>query len=271
MRSPSPARARATAFPRDGGFAPKPLPPRWGKAGMGVTVTPHLLSSPATGEEITRPARATAFPRDGLACGVLVTSEGYVGWAATSRGLRRLTLPQQDRARALTLLGLDAPPIRRGEGERSWRDLGPRLERHFAGEPVAFNDLPLDLDGLTPFAISVLEAVRDIPRGQVRSYGQVAASVGRPGTARAVGSVMAANPICIVVPCHRVIGSDGSLTGFGGGLELKRRLLEMEGTRNEGASARRVPCSQDLVPTPPTGQRGAPGGPGPPRGAPRGP
>ena len=63
----------------------------------------------------------------------------------------------------------------------------------------------------------------------MRSYAEVAASVGRPNAARAVGAAMASNPVCVIIPCHRVIGSDGSLAGFGGGLELKRRMLELEG------------------------------------------
>jgi methylated-DNA-[protein]-cysteine S-methyltransferase len=116
-------------------------------------------------------------------------------------------------------------------GDSDWRGLASRLQRYYAGQPVTFEDLPLDLDGMTSFSRSVMLAVRAIPHGQVRSYGQVAASVGRPGAARAVGAVMARNPVCVVVPCHRVVGSDGALTGFGGGLPLKRRMLELEGSR----------------------------------------
>jgi methylated-DNA-[protein]-cysteine S-methyltransferase len=75
----------------------------------------------------------------------------------------------------------------------------------------------------------VLETVRSIPHGEVRSYGWVARQIGKPKAARAVGQALAANPMPLVVPCHRVIGSDGSLTGFTGGLKMKKRLLELEG------------------------------------------
>ncbi|HEY0513475.1 MAG TPA: MGMT family protein, partial [Thermoanaerobaculia bacterium] len=83
----------------------------------------------------------------------------------------------------------------------------------------------------TPFERSVWDELRRIPFGETRSYGEIAQAIGRPGAARAVGRANGANPIPIVVPCHRVIGSDGSLTGFGGGLEAKSRLLEIEGRR----------------------------------------
>lgn len=80
----------------------------------------------------------------------------------------------------------------------------------------------------TAFQKQVWAALQRIPFGQTRSYGQLAAALGRPGAARAVGRANATNPICLLVPCHRVIGSDGSLTGFAFGEELKRRLLELE-------------------------------------------
>ncbi len=102
-----------------------------------------------------------------------------------------------------------------------------QLEEYFAGRRQEF-DLPLSPVG-TPFELAVWEELKKIPFGETRSYGEIAASLGRPGSARAVGRANGANPIPIVVPCHRVIGADGSLTGFGGGLEAKSRLLEIEG------------------------------------------
>ena len=104
-----------------------------------------------------------------------------------------------------------------------------QLAEYFAGERRDF-DLRLAPEG-TPFERSVWEELRRIPFGETRSYGEIAQAIGRPGAARAVGRANGANPIPIVVPCHRVIGSDGSLTGFGGGLEAKSRLLEIEGRR----------------------------------------
>ncbi len=86
----------------------------------------------------------------------------------------------------------------------------------------------LDLTAGTPFQQQVWQTLLRIPAGETRSYGRVAAAIGRPRAARAVGQAVGANPIAIIVPCHRVVGSDGSLTGFGGGVEQKRRMLEME-------------------------------------------
>jgi methylated-DNA-[protein]-cysteine S-methyltransferase len=87
---------------------------------------------------------------------------------------------------------------------------------------------PLDPRG-TPFQMSVWEALQEIPYGQVRSYASVAARIGKPRAVRAVGAANGSNPIPILIPCHRVIGSNGTLTGYGGGLGLKERLLRLEG------------------------------------------
>jgi len=89
----------------------------------------------------------------------------------------------------------------------------------------------LDMQGATEFLARVWDVVRAIPRGQVRSYSSVAQQVGSPHGARAVGRAMDINPFPIVVPCHRVVGKHGQLTGFGGGLDMKSRLLALEGAR----------------------------------------
>jgi methylated-DNA-[protein]-cysteine S-methyltransferase len=101
-----------------------------------------------------------------------------------------------------------------------------QLEEYFAGDRREW-DLPLAPAG-SPFQLEVWAALRRVPYGTTASYGQVAATIGRPGAARAVGLANGRNPISIVVPCHRVIGADGSLTGYGGGLERKRQLLDFE-------------------------------------------
>ena len=101
-----------------------------------------------------------------------------------------------------------------------------QLEEYFDGARTAF-DLPLAASG-SRFEEAVWGALSEIPYGETRSYGEVARAVGRPDRARAVGTANARNPLAIVVPCHRVIGSDGSLTGYGGGLERKRALLALE-------------------------------------------
>jgi methylated-DNA-[protein]-cysteine S-methyltransferase len=101
-----------------------------------------------------------------------------------------------------------------------------QLDEYFAGERRDF-ELPLAPEG-TPFWQEVWSALREIPYGQTRSYGELAEQIGRPGAARAVGLANGRNPIAIVVPCHRVIGSNRSLTGYAAGVERKRQLLELE-------------------------------------------
>ncbi len=101
-----------------------------------------------------------------------------------------------------------------------------QLQAYFRGELTRF-DIPLASEG-TPFQLKVWEALKNIPYGKLVSYKTIAETIGNPKAVRAVGGANGKNPIPIIVPCHRVIGSDGSLTGFGGGLETKKRLLELE-------------------------------------------
>ncbi len=101
-----------------------------------------------------------------------------------------------------------------------------QLQAYFGGELKEF-DLPLALEG-TDFQLRVWKALRTIPYGETISYAQLAQCIGNPKAVRAVGLANGSNPIPIIVPCHRVIGSDGSLTGFGGGLSTKKKLLELE-------------------------------------------
>ncbi len=109
-----------------------------------------------------------------------------------------------------------------------------QIESYLNGERQSF-DLPIDWRGMTDFQIAVRKAVMALPFGSTASYGDIAAAVGNPRAARAVGSVQADNPISFVIPCHRVIGSDGSLHGYGGfgGLETKAWLLELEAANSE--------------------------------------
>ena len=105
-------------------------------------------------------------------------------------------------------------------------DLRDQLGEYFAGDRRGF-DLALAPQG-SEFQLRVWEALREIPYGETRSYGELAARIGHPGSARAVGAANGRNPISIVVPCHRVIGATGSLTGYAGGIERKRLLLDLE-------------------------------------------
>jgi methylated-DNA-[protein]-cysteine S-methyltransferase len=108
-----------------------------------------------------------------------------------------------------------------------------QLGEYFAGSRAAF-DLPLDARG-TEFQRAVWAELSRIPFGVTRSYGEIAERIGRPKSVRAVGAANGANPIAVIVPCHRVIGADGTLTGFGGGLPLKKKLLALEGVLLEVA------------------------------------
>jgi len=119
------------------------------------------------------------------------------------------------------------------EPEPDWQqDAGPfrpcieQLHEYFAGERRAF-DLPLGPQG-TPFQLQVWRELQQIPYGATISYGEMARRIGNPSASRAVGLANGANPIAIIVPCHRVIGASGKLTGFGGGLDIKQRLLDLE-------------------------------------------
>jgi methylated-DNA-[protein]-cysteine S-methyltransferase len=107
------------------------------------------------------------------------------------------------------------------------REAAAQLAAYFAGRLRVF-DLPLAPQG-TPFRRTVWEALLGVPWGTTASYGDIARRLGRPRAVRAVGAANGANPLPIVIPCHRIVGADGSLTGFAGGLELKARLLELEG------------------------------------------
>ena len=106
------------------------------------------------------------------------------------------------------------------------RDVQVQMDEYFAGERTAF-DAPLAMHG-SEFEQRVWSALQEIPYGETASYGEIARRVGRPSAARAVGMANGRNPIAVIVPCHRVIGADGTLTGYGGGLERKRLLLELE-------------------------------------------
>jgi methylated-DNA-[protein]-cysteine S-methyltransferase len=112
---------------------------------------------------------------------------------------------------------------------RAFADAVDQLDEYFAGERTEF-DLELDLRG-TEFQRRVWNALLTIPYGETRAYGEIAEQIGAPGAARAVGLANGRNPIAIIVPCHRVIGAGGQLTGYGGGLDRKRALLELEKRR----------------------------------------
>jgi methylated-DNA-[protein]-cysteine S-methyltransferase len=160
------------------------------------------------------------------------TQRGWVALGRTEAGLRHCVHSMDSRDEALATLRGDWPVVE--------PDADPLLQRaaslvqaHFAGRRVTF-DLPLDLSGIPEFTKRVLLACHRIPPGETRSYTDLAREVGSPLAARAVGQAMRRNPMGLIIPCHRVIGSDGSLVGFAGksrALALKASLLALEGAR----------------------------------------
>lgn len=159
--------------------------------------------------------------------------EVYVAW--TEQGIAAvasaMSAPGEFVATVRARTGF--PPERADERQA---ELTATVERWLSGEPYGG---PFDLNGLTDFARAVLEQTRAIPRGEVRSYAQIAAAIGRPAAVRAVGSALRRNPIPLLVPCHRVVRNDGRVGLYSnGGPEWKARLLRIEGVDVNGLAAR---------------------------------
>ena len=166
---------------------------------------------------------------------VFETNWGYFTIAGTDGVLCRTCLPTADRQAAqrelLRALHPTHEPLQ--PDGRFLSDLQERIVAYFGGENVDFSTDPaVSLDGLSPFDRKVLQTCRRIPSGEMTTYGDLAVRIGHPGAARAVGSALAHNPIPLVIPCHRVLRTDGSLGGFSapGGIATKRRLLRHEGS-----------------------------------------
>jgi len=164
---------------------------------------------------------------DSLKYATIETDLGWVGVALSAGGLRAVELPLPSRIEAIERmaeLGAHEPASDEELGE-----IPVAVRALVAGRPA--HGALFDWTGITPFRRAVLEECARIPPGETRSYGWLAEQVGHPRAARAVGRVMATNPWPLFVPCHRVVGSDGSLHGYGGGLPMKDALLRAEGAR----------------------------------------
>jgi methylated-DNA-[protein]-cysteine S-methyltransferase len=154
---------------------------------------------------------------------VFKTAAGWVGILGSATGLRRTTLPQTSKENAMAALEIhDAK-----QNKRYFQDLVHRFKHYFTGHQVEFPD-KLDISKATPFQRAVWQATRKIPYGQTRRYAWVARKTGKPYAARAAGQALGKNPLPIIVPCHRVIYSNGGLGGYTGGLAVKKRLLVLE-------------------------------------------
>jgi len=150
---------------------------------------------------------------------------GITWVAAAEQGLARIQLGGT-REEWLADLGRAGLRIER---EPAWVERAiSQIDEYYRGKRQRFS-LLLWLRGISDFSLRAYESLRDVPYGEVLTYGALALRVGAPGAARAVGRAMATNPLPLVVPCHRVVGAGGNLVGFGGGIDLKRALLQLEG------------------------------------------
>jgi methylated-DNA-[protein]-cysteine S-methyltransferase len=162
-------------------------------------------------------------------------SPTVTAWTVYESPLGPLTLiGGDDGLRAIYFPGRSAPLDEARRDPRPFAQATTQLGEYFAGERRRF-ELALTLEG-TPFQRRVWAALAQIPYGRTRSYGALAAEIGRPDRARAVGAAVGRTPVPIIVPCHRVVGADGSLTGYGGGLQRKRALLDLESRTCGGAA-----------------------------------
>jgi methylated-DNA-[protein]-cysteine S-methyltransferase len=159
---------------------------------------------------------------------VLKTEHGWAGFTATDRGLRRSYLPTRTEAEMRRQIRRDCTDAT--ESVRLLPEIADALERFYAGQPVDFDGIRFDWSGHSSFEIDVWRACKEIGYGHTGSYKSLAERLATPGGARAVGTAMSHNPFAPIVPCHRVLKSDGSLGGYSGpgGVLYKKRLLDME-------------------------------------------
>lgn len=166
-------------------------------------------------------------PASGLSYSVFRTRLGWIALAGSGDGLRFVFLPRPSAEEAFGLImGVCPGAVRDDPG---YSVLARRIIGYLSGREEDFSREPVDLGGCPPFRKAVLDATRSIPRGETRTYSWVATQTGKPAAARAAGQALGANPVPIIVPCHRVVAAH-SLGGFGGGLILKRMLLDLEST-----------------------------------------
>ena len=164
-----------------------------------------------------------------VSCSLFETGFGFGGVMASDEGLLEVFLPFDGENRTGRAAQISGRYPAAGEESPLTEQAADLLARYFAGVPVAF-PLPVDRRGFTPFQWAVYRTVMAIPYGEVKSYSQVAGEIGRPLAARGIGGAMARNLLPIIIPCHRVVGKSGEMTGYSapGGIASKQWLLEME-------------------------------------------
>ena len=178
---------------------------------------------------------------------ILDSPVGPLTIVGSARGVRAVLWPVDDPARA----GIGGIPFRRSTDTSTdtvLAETARQLEAYFAGTRIAF-ELPLDLHG-TAFQLAAWQALAEIPYGETRTYAEQATRLGNPAAARAVGAANGRNPISIILPCHRVVGSDGALHGFAGGLEAKAALLDFEREHSSRSRVQSGNTHATLLPSP---------------------
>ena len=161
---------------------------------------------------------------------IFLTAWGWAGFVFDRKGLLIFVLPEERKEDVLFRIRKELKHSNLFEDNRGWENLIQKVKEYYAGKKVNFADYQLSLDNYTNFQKKVLQTVRKIPYGETRSYKEVAKATGYPKAYRAVGNTMAHNPIPLIIPCHRVIGSNGKLVGFSasGGIVSKQKMLDLE-------------------------------------------
>ena len=160
-----------------------------------------------------------------LAYSLFPTSWGWMGVVGSENGVKKIILPQKSPETVHRLMRQEDRNLQ--EGTAYFTELCLRLKKYINGDRVRFED-KIDFHKASPFQLQVWDATCSIPWGETRSYGWIAQQIGRPHHSRAVGQALASNPVPLVIPCHRVVGQDGYLTGYRGGVPLKKYLINME-------------------------------------------
>ncbi len=161
----------------------------------------------------------------GLFYTIFYTDAGWVGLQGSKAGLRRVVLPRPSEEEVAAILAVSPENVI--QSQHLFSELVERLKAYFTGKKVEFKD-KLDISDATAFQRSVWEATRLIPYGETRSYAWLAAVIGQPKAARAVGQALGKNPIPVIIPCHRVVVGNGGMGGFSGGIQMKGFLLGLE-------------------------------------------
>ena len=161
---------------------------------------------------------------------IFLTAWGWAGFVFDRKGLRIFVLPEEKKEDVLFQIKKELKCNNLFENNRGWENLIQKVKEYYAGKKVDFADYQLNLDSYTNFQKKILQTVRKIPYGEIRSYKEAADAAGYPRAHRAVGNTMRNNPLPLIIPCHRVIKSDGNLGGFSGkeSLPLKKKMIDLE-------------------------------------------